>query len=151
MFIRLAESRDLDELRQMYLTVRRSTYSWLDTSPYKVEDYDRDTEGETVWVACPTPSDVCGFISLWEPEPFIHHLYVARRSQKQGVGTALLWKGLATLGRPVRLKCLLQNEPALRFYIRYGWQRVAEHTGPDGRFVLMQYQEESNITLDPDV
>ncbi|MFY0663941.1 MAG: hypothetical protein JXQ97_04905 [Natronospirillum sp.] len=49
-------------LSEIYLESRRSAFSWLDTSGFKLADFARDTDGERIWV-CVKAGVVVGFIS----------------------------------------------------------------------------------------
>ncbi|CAH0539545.1 hypothetical protein [Vibrio marisflavi] len=66
----------LNAVSELYLNGRTSTFSWLDTSGYSLADFELDTEGERILVAL-VGEHVVGFISIWEPENFVHHLYVS--------------------------------------------------------------------------
>ncbi len=71
---RLFSECDRNALRKIYLHSRKHAFDWMDSSLYKEDDFDRDTEGEKIWVAT-NGSKPVGFISVWEPDNFIHHLY----------------------------------------------------------------------------
>jgi len=45
-------------------------------------DFARDTEGEVLLVAVGSDDKPEAFISVWEQDAFIHHLYVRNGSQK---------------------------------------------------------------------
>ncbi|GAB3897639.1 GNAT family N-acetyltransferase [Spirosoma agri] len=128
----------LDDLRQLYLESRIQTFTWLDASTFKRDDFDSATAEEKLLVAI-TDGKPIGFISWWLPDNFIHHLYVDPRFLHQGVGTALLRQCLANIGRPARLKCLQQNTNALAFYLAQGWRINEEGTSAEGAFCLMVF------------
>ncbi|WP_158219693.1 hypothetical protein [Ideonella sp. A 288] len=44
---------------------------------------------------------------------------------------------MADLPMPWRLKCLLANTWALRFYAKNGWRELERGEGPDGAFALL--------------
>jgi len=137
--IRPFREHDRAGLRVLYLEARVQAFVWLDTSRFREEDFDRDTEGERIWVAvCDgTPA---GFVAAWEAENFIHSLYVAPRMAGRGVGTALLTHCLSRIGRPATLKCLTRNILARDFYLRRQWLIVSGGEGTDGAYLLMQYR-----------
>ena len=136
--IRLFTGRDRDALRGLYLAARRHAFHWLAATDFQLEDFDRDTEGELIWVAAEGDRPV-GFISVWEPENFIHNLFVHPDATGLGVGSALLDRSLDEIGRPATLKCLSQNKRAREFYLAKGWRIAAEGHGPDGLVLLMRF------------
>lgn len=89
-----------------------------------------ETKGELTLVAV-HDGQIYGFISVWEVEWFIHHLFVDPAAQGRGVGSALLASiaGVAK-GSPVHLKCLTKNVQALAFYASAGFE-VTDERGKD--------------------
>ncbi len=67
---------NLESLRKLYLDSRRDSFPWLKADSFRIEDFDRDSQGERIWLS-EVLGNVAGFISIWEPDNFIHHLYVA--------------------------------------------------------------------------
>jgi GNAT superfamily N-acetyltransferase len=125
-----------DDLRRIYLESRQQTFHWLDTSAYQLNDFDQATQDEAIRVALVEEKPV-GFISWYEPDYFIHNLFINQAYTKQGIGKALLNCCLAEIGRPARLKCLQQNLNALKFYQSQGWRIEAEGDSEDGPYYLM--------------
>lgn len=125
-------------LREIYLSSRQQVFWWMDPSALAMNDFDRDTEGEAIWVA-EKDGNVAGFISIWEPENFIHAFFVAPDSTGCGIGTSLLEVCLGEIGRPASLKCSEPNKDAKAFYLSKGWKVVTEGEGPDGKYYLMHY------------
>ena len=41
----------LPVLRQLYLDSRSATFTWQDTTVFELSDFERDTDGEQIWVA----------------------------------------------------------------------------------------------------
>ena len=74
---------------------------------------------------------IIGYISIWEPEWFIHHLYVDPLSHGNGVGTALISQ-LERLAAPhsISLKCVSANKKAMGFYKALGFVNASD-TGVD--------------------
>lgn len=107
-------------LRSIYLESRKSTFTWLETSTYQLLDFDQDTEEERIHVAL-EGDDVLGFISVWEPDNFIHHLYVSEHANGIGVGTQLLETAKKLSDKPLTLKCMNKNDMALKFYASKGF------------------------------
>lgn len=112
----------------------------MDHSQLKFNDFDHDTDGECIWVATEKKQPV-GFISAWEPENFIHNLFVYPSNTGKGIGSALLHVCLNKIGRPASLKCLEKNSIARDFYLSKGWKITSHGEGPDGNYHLMQFEE----------
>lgn len=136
--IRDARPQDLDALRDIYLAARRVAFHWLDTSAWTREDFDRDTQGELVLVAANDNGEIRGFASSWEPERFVHHLYIAPDHTGAGVGGRLLSATLHAIGLPARLKCLVRNERALTFYRNRGWDIAGSGAAADGEYYELE-------------
>ncbi len=135
MQLRPLQPSDLPEIRRLYNQSRAETFVWLDSSNYQPEDFDLDSEGELVQVAI-IDDQLAGFIAVWEPEDFIHHLYVASAFQNQGVGSQLLsW---AKHNYPkLALKCMTRNHHALAFYQSRGFVIDSEGENDEGSYYLM--------------
>ena len=112
----------LEAVSELYLSARVSTFTWLDTSGYQLSDFSRDTEGERVLVAV-ADSEVLGFTSIWEPENFIHHLYISNNHQGKNIGTQLLEKVKSSYSG-LSLKCMSENERAIGFYESNGFMKA---------------------------
>ena len=123
--IREMTTQDKPSLRQLYLESRRETFYWDDPELMHIEDFDRDTEDEFIFVA-ESQQTIIGFISLYVPDNFIHCLFVDSSFKGQGAGHLLLEKAKQQLQRPLKLKCLSRNKPALAFYEKEGWEKVHE-------------------------
>lgn len=104
------------------------------------DDLEESFQDEVVLVAKQGKRTV-GFISWYEPDAFIHHLYVKNDCRGQGVGQQLLQCALDRLRYPIRLKCLQNNKKALNFYAVYGWYMVAEGSSDEGDFYLLEYSK----------
>jgi GNAT superfamily N-acetyltransferase len=138
--MRGALPEDAPALREIYLAARAIAFHWLDNSANRLEDFDRDTEGEEIMVAL-RGGEIAGFISLWLPDNFVHQLFMHPAHSGQGVGKALLAEGLKRIGRPATLKCLSMNVRAVKFYANNGWQVREADTGPDGPYYLFELAE----------
>jgi ribosomal protein S18 acetylase RimI-like enzyme len=97
-----------------------------------------ETEGETLFVAEDDWSEVAGFVSLYAPESFIHHLYVEPRLRNRGIGGALLAHAVTAAGGSASLKCQLGNHPALGFYRHLGWTEIVAGTNEFGAWVTLR-------------
>lgn len=121
--LRPNESSDRPALAQIYLDARINTFTWKNVKDFRLEDFDKDTQDELIFVAVDRRQPV-GFITLWAAENFVHHLYIKQQYQHLGLGTQLLDHGLRQIGRPAQLKCEKQNSNALAFYQHQGWRRI---------------------------
>ena len=75
-----------------------------------------------------------GFVSIYLPENFIHHLYVLPDFQGSGIAGDLIAECRVLYGLPLGLKCLVANEKACGFYEAHDWLRFATGTGRDGAY-----------------
>ena len=132
--------KDRVALQHIYLESRKNTFDWMDNSRFKLNDFDRDTDGEYIRVAVVENNPV-GFISAWEPENFIHNLCVQPSSKGRGIGSALLNTCLKKIDRPASLKCLDKNISAKSFYLSRGWKIISDGSGIDGKYQLMQFDD----------
>ena len=141
MQIRPATPADLDVLAQIYTNERRRAFHWQPHERFQNSDLIKDTEGEVVFVATEQERPI-GFVSLWTADNFIHHLYVDFKYQNRRVGQALLQHAVQILSRPARLKCVVQNLNACRFYEKNGWQiESTTHDGPEGPYHTYRLDE----------
>ncbi|MGL4249905.1 MAG: GNAT family N-acetyltransferase [Aeromonas sp.] len=140
--IRPATHEDMPSLARLFLAARRETFYWVDPTLFELNDLTHQSEGEQIWVA-EHGDTLCGFISIWLPDSFVHHLYVAPEWQGRGLGRALLASGLAACPLPASLKVAERNTAAIAFYRRLGWQVANEFgqcplTGPWRRMVMSE-------------
>ena len=140
MDVRQFKERDRAALREVYLESRKHAFTWLEPPPFLLHDFDRDTDGETIWVALASRKPL-GFLSLAKPENFIHNLFIHPDHLGRGFGSTLLKEALASIGRPVTLKCLALNTHARDFYLAKGWSVVGRGNGKDGEYLLMEFNE----------
>lgn len=124
-------------LRDVFLAARRQAFTWPLPSALKLEDFDSSTTDERVLVAVLSEHPI-GFASIWEPDNFLHSLFVHPDYQRLGVGKLLLagcdkyFSGVPTL------KCVKANERARLFYESQGWSVRTEADGPEGPYLLME-------------
>lgn len=138
MEIRLLEPQDETRLAEIYLESRKETFHWMPENSFHLSDFDQDTLDEEIHVALDGDIPV-GFISVWQPDNFIHHLYIDSKYQNQGIGKKLLNHALAKMERPAGLKCVVQNKRAVEFYKSQGWEvkeTAEDEMGPYYYFVL---------------
>ncbi|MEH6559157.1 MAG: GNAT family N-acetyltransferase [Oceanicoccus sp.] len=128
---------DRSTLRNIYSETKHQTFHWQSADSLKMDDFDKDTEGEKIWVY-QLAEEIVGFISIWQPENFIHHLFVLPEYARRGYGAQLLATSMVSMNHPITLKCSSQNANALAFYRSKGWRTVAKGIGTDGEYHLMQ-------------
>lgn len=138
--VRQATKQDHGALREIYLKSRAQYFTWMDSSKLAPDDFERDTEGELVLVAT-NGSSILGFVSVWVPDHFIHHLYVHPDHMGQQVGKKLLQTCYETFNTfpSLTLKCIKENAKALSFYRSQGWRRKGEGVSVNGPYYLMEY------------
>lgn len=140
------QEKERPALRRLYLQTRRESFFWLDSQSMKLEDFDGDTQGERVFTAS-VNGKLAGFLSVWEPDRFVHCLYVAGEFQHQGVGSRLLEEAVQRFGPPLELKCLCQNSAALAFYLAGGWQITDEGMCEEGPWYRMRFSGKEKPVL----
>lgn len=128
---------DLDSLRKIFLEERQTTFSWVDSATFHLHDFDTETEGEYILVAILDDITI-GFISIWMPDNFIHHLYVDKKYHGKGIGTQLVKAALKKTNFPVTLKCLEKNIQAVIFYKRKGFIEKGKGESKQGTFILFE-------------
>lgn len=127
--------RDQIRCQEIYASVRASTFSWVNPKRFKPSDFAPDTFGESLLVADHALNGVIGFVGIWTPENFIHHLYVLPLYHRAGIGRALLEAALNTIARPAKLKCQMANKNACAFYRHLGWHEGEQGIDEIGRWV----------------
>jgi GNAT superfamily N-acetyltransferase len=101
-----------------------------------LEDFDSSTQDEEIWVA-EEGGLLVGFVSIFREDNFIHNLYVEPKQPPRGIGSALLKTAEATFTDMGTLKCLVQNERALAFYLKNGWHIIsAGDAGKDAYYLM---------------
>jgi len=114
------------------------TYTWMAADAFRPEDLARQSQGETILVAEDAQQAIAGFISIWAPDHFIHHLYVGAGWQRRGVGRALLAALPGWPGQRYTLKCLLLNQVAAAFYRASGFVEAGRGVGEDGEYIVFE-------------
>lgn len=139
LLIRPAHPSDMEALAHLFLHARRAAFPWVDPALFQLTDFAPQTQGETIWVAALAEGPVVGFISVWQPTCFVHHLFVAPSYQGQGIGQQLLASLTSWLPLPYTLKCLTRNTRALAFYQKNGWRQVGSGGQGDDAYQLLQF------------
>ncbi|TCQ76700.1 ribosomal protein S18 acetylase RimI-like enzyme [Raoultella ornithinolytica] len=136
--VRQATRHDWPALQRLFLVSRCRTFTWLSVSDFRLSDLDKQTKGETLWLAQDAQGEVAGFISVWMPGHFVHHLHVATAYQRCGVGKMLLQALPGWEQHGYQLKCLTRNDPALAFYKACDFVMVSEGTSDEGEYRLLE-------------
>lgn len=135
--IRPFTETDRNKLREIYLLCRIQVFYWIDSALFTLNDFDAHTKDEHIWVA-ECDHEIAGFMAIWSPDAFIHHLYIDGAHRGKGIGKALLASAVQTYPSPLSLKCLVKNEAALQFYLALGWEVAEEGHDALGDYVLMK-------------
>ena len=139
--IRAVAASDKEALARLYLDSRCAHFDWTSRDAFALSDFERDSEGEVIHVACDSEGQIAGFVSVWEAESFIHLLFIAPGRERQGIGRLLLQHTATWLPFPQRLKCVEANASAVAFYRRLGWLEIGQ--GVDGQ---QPYLEMAKLT-----
>lgn len=131
------EEHDRAELRQLYYDVRKETFHWVENQSRDQNGFDLDTKGEEIIVA-KIDGKIAGFISIWLPDNFIHHLYIRKEYRRKGLGRSLINKIKERIQGPLTLKCLLDNIEAVQFYERNNWKAKSTGISIHGVFILFE-------------
>jgi len=124
-------------LRHLYAEVKAETFHKLGKQNVDSNDFDEDTKGESVLVA-KIDGNIAGFISVWLPDNFIHHLYVRKQDQRKGIGSELIESVKAQVNGTLTLKCVEDNVAAVQFYETNGWKIQSKGISENGSFILFQ-------------
>lgn len=125
--IRRARPEELPACATLYARVLRETFTWVDPTRHREEDFLRAARDEEIYVAV-EDGRIVGLAGFYRPQNFLHSLYVTDRGR--GIGKALLDHVIAEAAGPVSLKCQAANLRAQAFYAREGF-RCTER-GRDG-------------------
>ena len=134
--VREFEESDRQVLRSLYLESRNAAFPWVSIGCHQLADFDVHTEGELVLVAT-VANEVVGFASIWEPDSFLHNLFVHPSAKRKGIGQELLKRCARYFNQPPTLKCLTANSNAVQFYKAQGWVVLSQEVGEDGPYFLM--------------
>lgn len=136
MLIRIIEKKDKDYsvIQGIYNTVRHEM-------PFlsEIPDIKNALAGEEVYEAI-ADGETIAFISLWEPDNFIHYLFVNPLYQSKGVGLQLITHLSEVYGKPLGLKCLLENANAVRFYKKNDFHEKYRGTSAEGEYIYFELQ-----------
>ena len=134
--IRPATAKDRAAIQRIYSRCLARA-RWFASRPGSKPDIARDSAGEVLHVAVGEDGRILGFVSVYERDSFIHHLFVNPEAQGHGVGTMLLRSLEPWLPFPWGLKCVAANTEAMRFYLERGWIAAGCGTGEQGDYALL--------------
>ncbi len=134
--IRRATPADAPRCADIFLAGRKAAFPWA-ADRFQHADYAKSVQDETVWVI-ERGGLVCGFASLYEPEAFLHNLFVDPACHRQGLGRALLDHLCRRASGPITLKCVAANQPALAFYRAHGWTEIGTGTSDMGEYLVLR-------------
>ncbi|MBB3426363.1 ribosomal protein S18 acetylase RimI-like enzyme [Rhizobium sp. BK312] len=143
--IRPAREQDMQTLAEIYLQVRRETFRWVDPDRFTLEDFATHTNGERLFVCEDEHGTVAGFAAIWEPDDFIHMLYILPAFQGRGAGKALLAALPDWPARRYRLKCLVKNIRAMAFYRMLGFEIIGDGASPEGDYKEMRLGDAASL------
>ena len=119
-------------VKELFETVFVNTF--FDPAPV----FEEATDGEKIYVAL-LDGDLVGFASIWEPDYFVHYLFVSPTVRRKKVGSALVNSLAEIYGGPLTLKCLINNENGMAFYRATGWEKIGDGISEDGAYALLSY------------
>ncbi len=142
---RPAREQDMPQLAEIYLRVRRETFLWVDPDHFTLEDFAIHTNGERLYVCEDECGVIAGFAAIWEPDDFIHMLYIQSAFQGRGAGKALLAALPDWPKRRYRLKCLVRNVRAMAFYRALGFEIIGDGASPEGDYKEMRLSDTASF------
>ena len=145
MIIRPATPPDHPSLAELFLAARKQAFPWLPAGSLSLDDFADQTKGEAIHLAEDADRSVLGFISVWEEEDFVHHLFVAPGHQRMGTGRALLLNLASRRAGPFTLKCHAANLAAVSFYRATGWREIGSGSTAEGGYLLMEWRPPGNL------
>ncbi|MFH6967865.1 GNAT family N-acetyltransferase [Flavobacterium sp. FlaQc-28] len=132
-----ARKKDYEALRILFFEERKLTFTWLNTSDFQLDDFEKYTQGELILTALQEDIPI-GFISIWAPTNFVHHLYIHHKYQNKGIATKLLNAAVSKTNFPLTLKCLENNLKAVDFYKRKGFIEKRKGQSENGTYILFE-------------
>ena len=129
--VRKMEPYEEKSVKDLFQRVYEDTFSGM--APV----FDSAVQGEQIYVALYKGS-LAGIATVWEPDVFIHYLFVDREVRHKGIGRAITEALAETYKRPLTLKCLIENTEAMAFYRKTGWREVETGRSGEGPYVLLR-------------
>lgn len=118
MKVRPMKPNERPTVAAIYLRDRELYFPWV--AKPSLEDFNHDSSGEAIFVA-EINGQIAGFASLMRVMDFVHLLFVAPEFRYQGVGHALIQRLRQEAVGTLTLKCVIDNEAALKFYAGEGF------------------------------
>lgn len=106
---------------------------------FALQDFDDQTKDENIWVA-ETETLIIGFVSVWTPDNFVHHLFVHPDYIRKGIGKSLLNFCVSGIPKPLTLKCFENNVNALVFYASQGWKIKGKGSDSFENYFLLEFK-----------
>jgi ribosomal protein S18 acetylase RimI-like enzyme len=125
--IRRAREADLPETAALFEAVANAAMPWLTRETQDAAAFLAAAREEIVFIA-EAESRIVGLASLYEPDSFLHALFIAADWQGRGVGRALLAMAAREAAAPLSLKVQSLNTAARRFYARAGFTEADSGT-----------------------
>lgn len=117
-------SKQLLELCQLYNDILEKVFVWQEEPRVDLDDFSKMINGELIYIAY-VEYKLVGFLTLYEPDTFVHFLFIDNTLQRSGVGSRLLEEvELDFPSKDISLKCLVKNKKALSFYKKKGFKVV---------------------------
>lgn len=131
-----ARHHDLDEAAALFARVATRTLHWMPEGSFTPAVFLEQARHETVWLAW-AGGRIVGLAALYEPDSFLHSLYVDERRQGEGIGLALLNTVADAAHGPLSLKVEERNTGARRFYAREGFDEAETGITDGSRWILL--------------
>ena len=131
-----ARHHDLAEAAALYHRVATATLHWMPPNSFTPAVFKEQARYETIWLAW-EEGRIVGVAALYEPDSFLHSLYVDAGRQGRGIGLALLNTVAAAARDPLSLKVEAQNLRARRFYAREGFSERETGMSDGSEWILL--------------
>ena len=103
----------------------------------KINDFEEVLNGEIIYEVF-VDNRLIAFTSLWEPDNFIHYLFVHPNFQGKQIGSQMIDHIVQIHGTPVGLKCLSRNTKAIHFYRKNGFYEKYRGSSDDGEYIYFE-------------
>ena len=131
--VRESNSDEISLIRDLFDTVFTETFS------AHIPEFEEATKGEKIYAAF-FHGKIVGMASVWEPDKFVHYLFVHPEYRSREIGRTLV-SHLAEIYETLTLKCLISNKNGLAFYSATGWEQVDTGECEDGEYILLCYSK----------
>lgn len=129
--IRKSEVTELNILLDIFNSSRLEAGCYSNND-MQLDEFKSITLNEEIYVATNREGMILGFIGVWVPDKFIHHLYISPKQQHKGIAKLLLLKSIETYKLPLTLKCDDCNVNAKGFYEHCGLLAISAGVGDYG-------------------